>query len=102
MPIRTEVRISAALGYVPTKDTSVVSAYLHDPAVVGNMPGDVKFLYGMAEKDKDGKVLDFVPLYAIKTVPGSDKAKLEGSNIKDAYQDFNSIYQPGYGEYEYG
>ena len=81
----------SALGYVPTKDTSVVSAYLRDPAVVGNMPGDVKFLYGMAEKDKDGKVLDFVPLYAIKTVPGSEKAKLEGSSIKDAYQDFNSI-----------
>src|SRR5690606_21170819 len=50
-----------------------------------------KFLYGMAEKDKDGKVLDFVPLYAIKKVPGTDKAKLEGEYITDAYQDFNPV-----------
>lgn len=79
------------LGYVPTKDTSLVSSYLNNPAVLGNMPGDVKFLYGMAEKDKDGKVLDFVPLYAIKKVPGTDKAKLEGEYITDAYQDFNPV-----------
>ncbi len=79
------------LGFVPTKDTSTVSAYLRNPAVTGNMPGDVKFLYGMAEKDKEGREMDFVPLYAIKKQPGSEKAKLEGEYITDAYQDFNSI-----------
>lgn len=79
------------LGFVPTKDTSLVSSYLNNPVVGGNMPGDVKFLYGLAEKDKDGKELDFVPLYAIKKVPGSEKAKLEGEYITDSYQDFNSI-----------
>ncbi|MFD2525458.1 protein translocase subunit SecDF [Flavihumibacter stibioxidans] len=79
------------LGFVATKDTSLVSSYLANPAVAGNMPGDVKFLYGMAEKDKDGKILDFVPIYGIKTVPGSEKAKLEGENITDAYQDFNPV-----------
>ncbi|ULQ54457.1 protein translocase subunit SecDF [Flavihumibacter fluvii] len=82
---------SPNLGYVATKDTSTVSEYLNNPAVIGNMPGDVKFLYGMAEKDKDGKVLDFVPIYGIKTVPGTNKAKLEGESITDAYQDFNSV-----------
>ncbi|MBZ5855751.1 protein translocase subunit SecDF [Flavihumibacter profundi] len=79
------------LGYVATKDTSLVSSYLNNPAVAGNMPGDVKFLYGMPEKDKEGKILDFVPIYGIKTVPGSDKAKLEGESITDAYQDFNAV-----------
>lgn len=79
------------LGFVPTKDTGLVSSYLNNPVVTGNMPGDVKFLYGMAEKDKDGKEMDYVPLYAIKKVPGTDKAKLEGEYITDAYQDFNSI-----------
>ena len=79
------------LGFVPTKDTATVSAYLKNPIVTGNMPSDVKFLYGMPEKDKEGRELDFVPLYAIKKVPGSEKAKLEGEYITDAYQDFNSI-----------
>lgn len=79
------------LGYVPVKDTALVNSYLANPAVAGNMPGDVKFLYGMPEKDKDGKILDFLPLYGIKTVPGTEKAKLEGESITDAYQDFNSV-----------
>lgn len=82
---------SPNLGYVALKDTGTVSEYLKNPAVAGNMPGDVKFLYGMPEKDKDGKILDFLPLYGIKTVPGSEKAKLEGESITDAYQDFNSV-----------
>ncbi|GAO44307.1 protein translocase subunit SecDF [Flavihumibacter petaseus] len=79
------------LGFVPTKDTNLVSSYLHNPAVTNNMPGDVKFLYGMPEKDKDGKELDFVPLYAIKKQQGTEKAKLEGEYITDAFQDFNSL-----------
>jgi SecD/SecF fusion protein len=82
---------SPNLGYVAIKDTSLVSEYLSNPAVAGNMPGDVKFLYGMTEKNKDGKVLDYLPIYGIKTVAGTDKAKLEGESITDAYQDFNSV-----------
>lgn len=82
---------SPNLGYVALKDTGTVSEYLNNPAVAGNMPGDVKFLYGMPEKDKDGKVLEFVPIYGIRTVPGTEKAKLEGESITDAYQDFNSV-----------
>ncbi|ULQ57968.1 protein translocase subunit SecDF [Flavihumibacter rivuli] len=79
------------LGYVALKDTSLVSSYLNNPAVQNNIPGDVKFLYGMPEKDQAGKVLDYVALYAIKTVPGTEKAKLEGEYITDAYQDFNPV-----------
>ncbi|MEO6933517.1 MAG: protein translocase subunit SecD, partial [Chitinophagaceae bacterium] len=44
-------------------------------------------------KDKNGKVLDYVPLYALKTLPGSGKAKLEGESIIDASQDFNQNNQ---------
>ncbi|MBL7771210.1 MAG: protein translocase subunit SecDF [Flavipsychrobacter sp.] len=79
------------LGYVATKDTALAMSYLKNPVVQNNMPGDVKFLFGMPEKNADGKVQDFVALYAIKTVPGSEKAKLEGENITDAFQDFNPV-----------
>jgi SecD/SecF fusion protein len=78
---------ASAIGYVALKDTSVVNSYLQNPAVVNNMPADAKFVYGMAEKDKNGKVQNFIPLYAIKTIPGSDKAELEGDHIIDASQD---------------
>ena len=79
------------LGYVALKDTSKLSELLKTPAVAGNMPGDVKFLYGMAETDANGKVMEYVPFYAIRTVAGSEKAKLEGEYITDAYQDFNPV-----------
>jgi SecD/SecF fusion protein len=79
------------LGYVRTEDTPTVSNYLRNPAVVNNMPANVKFLYGLPEKDKEGKEQNFLPLYGIKTVPGTDKAKLEGEAIVDAGQDFNPI-----------
>jgi len=86
-------RVSYApnLGYVATKDTALAMSYLKNPVVQNNMPGDVKFLFGMPEKNEDGKVQDFVALYAIKTIPGSEKAKLEGENITDAFQDFNPV-----------
>ncbi len=82
---------SPMLGYVRIQDTGLVDSYLANPAVRNNMPADVKFLYGMAEKDKNGKVLTSLPLYGIKTVPGSEKAKLEGESIVDAYQDFDPV-----------
>ncbi|HEY8397770.1 MAG TPA: protein translocase subunit SecDF, partial [Flavihumibacter sp.] len=79
------------LGYVLLRDTALVNSYLNNPVVKNVMPGDVKFLYGMPAKSDDGRVQDYVPLYAIRTVPGTDKAKLEGENITDAYQDFNPV-----------
>ena len=82
---------SPMLGYVRTQDTSLVNSYLQNPAVTNNVPADVKFLYGMPEKTKEGKSRDILPLYAIKTLPGTGKAKLGGSAIIDAYQDFNSV-----------
>jgi len=79
------------LGYVKLSDTGYVNSLLSNPAVKANMPADVKFLYGMQEKDKNGKAQDYVTLYAIKTVPGTTKAKLEGEVITDANQDYNPM-----------
>lgn len=82
---------SPMLGYVRIQDTGLVNSYLESPAVKNNIPADLKLMYGIAERDKDGKVQNFLALYGIKTVPGSDKAKLEGTSIRDANQDFNAI-----------
>ena len=42
----------------------------------------------MEQKDeKTGK--RYFELYAIKTIPGSDKARLEGEAVEDARQDFD-------------
>lgn len=82
---------SPALGYVATVDTGIVRGYLENPVVKNKFPQNVKFLYGIPEKDKDGKVQNFLALYAIKTVPGQEKAKLEGESIIDAGQDFDPI-----------
>lgn len=79
------------LGYIALKDTALLNSYLASAAMQTNLPADVKFLYGMQEKDKDGKIQNFLPVYAIKKLPGSDKAKLEGESITDAYQDFNPV-----------
>ena len=79
------------LAVVNVQDTTLVNSYLQSQAVKTSMPNDVKFVYGMAEKDKNGIPVNQLPLYALKTVPGSEKAKLEGEAIIDARQDFSPI-----------
>ncbi|MBC8033543.1 MAG: protein translocase subunit SecDF [Chitinophagaceae bacterium] len=82
---------SAALGYVALKDTGTVNSYLQNPAVLNNIPADARFVYGMPEKDRNGKLQEFIPMYAIKTIPGSEKAELEGDHVIDAAQDFDQF-----------
>jgi SecD/SecF fusion protein len=80
------------VGRIPTKDTAHVDEYLSNPVVLNNFPATLKFLWGKQELDDDGKVLPYLRLYAIKTIPGTDKAKVEGENIKNnARQDFEQI-----------
>jgi SecD/SecF fusion protein len=56
-------------------------------------PADMKFLYGVEEKvEKTGQ--RYYPLYAIKTVPGSEKAKLEGEGVEEAGQGYDDKGRP--------
>ena len=73
------------------KDTGTVNSYLDNPIVRNNFPQDLKFLWGKQDLDDNGKKLPYLELYAIKTIPGSEKAKLEGSVVEDANQDFDPI-----------
>ena len=79
------------IGNAMLVDTGTVMRYLQMPIVRNNFPGNVKFLWGKEERDKDGKILPYLRLHAIKTIPGRDKAELEGDAIENAYQDFDQI-----------
>ncbi|MBS1668110.1 MAG: protein translocase subunit SecDF [Bacteroidetes bacterium] len=85
-------RLPDYVGLVPIKDTPRVDDYLSNPVVLNSFPSNLKFLWGKQELDENGKSLNYLKLYAIKTVPGSDKAKLEGESIKNnARQDYDPV-----------
>jgi SecD/SecF fusion protein len=73
------------------KDTSLVNSYLSNPIVRNQFPQDLKFLWGKQDRDDDGKLIPVLQLYAIRTLPGSEKARIEGSVIENASQDFDPI-----------
>ena len=84
---------SSAIASLELKDTGKANEYLNLQVVKNNFPANLKFLYGIEEKDeKSGK--KFVSLYAIKTIPGSDKAKLEGDGVEEASQQYDDRSRP--------
>ncbi|MGH2563753.1 MAG: protein translocase subunit SecD, partial [Ginsengibacter sp.] len=83
----------AAIANIEEKDTSKANKYLNLDVVKNTFPANLKFLYGPEQKDeKTGR--RYFELYAIKTVPGSDKAKLEGEGVEDARADFDEHGNP--------
>jgi SecD/SecF fusion protein len=83
-----QVSFPAAIGTVALKDTGIFRKYLVEYR--NNFPSDAVFTYGTPEKDKKGRSLGFVPLYALKTY-GRAQAKLEGDAISDARQEFDQF-----------
>ncbi|MFI5152496.1 MAG: protein translocase subunit SecDF [Chitinophagales bacterium] len=90
-PKTGQTRYAAYLGQSALKDTGKVNDYLNNPVVRNNLPIDLKFLWGKRERDDDGKQLNYLELYAVKTIPNNDKAKIEGEVITDARQDFDPV-----------
>ncbi len=78
----------AAIGSILSSDTAVFYEYMNNPAVKEALPADAKFLLGIEEKAPKG-TQKFFQLYAVKTMPGTDKAPLEGEGVKEAYQAFD-------------
>jgi SecD/SecF fusion protein len=81
----------AQLAVARIQDTSLINGYLNNPIVRNQFPQDLRFVWGKPNVDEDGKVSNVLDLYAIKTLPGTDKAKIEGSIIENASQDFDPI-----------
>jgi SecD/SecF fusion protein len=86
-----QVRYASAIATPLLKDTAAINSYLSIPAVRNQFPGNLKFLWGKQETDDNGKAYPYLELYAIKTIPGSDKAKLEGEVVTDARQDYDPV-----------
>ncbi len=83
----------SAIANVDAKDTTLANSYLRTEVVKNSFPSNIKFLYGMQQKDeKTGR--RFFELYAIKTIPGTDKAKLEGEGVQDASADYDQRGRP--------
>ncbi|WP_207510782.1 protein translocase subunit SecDF [Longitalea luteola] len=90
-PQTGKVSYSPSLGLALLSDTGAVNRYLNIPAVRNAFPSNIKFLWGKQDRDDDGKLSNFLRLYAIKTVPGRDRAELEGDAIVDARQEFDQV-----------
>ena len=90
-PKTGQQRYSAAIAQASINDTGTINDYLNNPAVRNMFPQDLKFLWGKQETDDNGKLIPALELYAIKTIPGTEKAKIEGGEIEDARQDFDPI-----------
>ena len=86
-----QLRYQSAIAAPMVKDTSTINTYLNIQAVRNQFPNNMKFMWGKQETDDNGKAYPYLELYAIKTIPGSDKAKLEGEVITDARQDYDPV-----------
>lgn len=83
----------SAIANVEAKDTSLANKYLAMDVVKNDFPPNIKFLYGLEQKnEKSGQ--RYFELYAIKTVPGTDKAKLEGEGVEDSRADYDEHGRP--------
>ncbi len=82
-----------SIGNVALQDTGTFNKYLNNDIVKNSLPADCKFLFGVEEKSEKGNQR-FFPLYAVKTVPGSDKAPLEGEGVAEARQDYDEQGRP--------
>jgi SecD/SecF fusion protein len=82
-----------AIGSVELQDTSTFYKYINSDIVKNALPADCKFLFGVEDKSEKGNQRSY-PLYAVKTLLGSDKAPLEGDAVDDARQDYDELGRP--------
>ncbi len=84
---------AANIGSVALQDTGVFYEYMNNEVVKNALPADAKFLLGIEEKAAKG-TQRFFQLYAVKTMPGSDRAPLEGEGVRTAFQAFDEKGKP--------
>ncbi len=79
------------VGIVRKQDTAKLNAYLKLDVVRNKFPNNVKFVYGAEGKQDARNPNAPLYLYALKTVPGVNEAKLEGDRVTDARMDYNPL-----------
>jgi SecD/SecF fusion protein len=82
------------LGFIAGRDTAVFNEYMAIESVRSQFPGNVRFAFGIPEVNENGVKSDIVAVYALKTLEGSDKAKLEGDGVQQASQDYDDRGRP--------
>ncbi len=80
-------RFAAAIGYVRSRDTSILNEYLNLDFVKNKFPANMVFMYGRMDDQKAANE-GILQLYAVKTLPNGS-AELEGEKVSDAAQDFD-------------
>ncbi|MFT4063104.1 MAG: protein translocase subunit SecDF [Edaphocola sp.] len=78
------------IGIVKRKDAEKLLAYLNLDIIKNQFPSNIKFLLGEAPGKKSDRTEDLYGVYAIKTVSGSENAKLEGDHVKSARFDYQN------------
>ncbi len=79
------------VGLVAKKDTAKLNRYLALDVVKNKFPNNVKFVYGAEDKKEAHNPNSPLMLYALKTAPGDQEAKLEGDHVTDARMDYNPM-----------
>ena len=82
------------IGFVSASDTAILNEFLAIESVRSQFPANLRFAFGVPERNDKGVKSDILPFYAIKTIEGSDKAKLEGDGVQQASQDYDDRARP--------
>ncbi len=77
------------IGYVQLADTAKLNKYLGSSAAKSVLPTTMKFLYGQEMVGQNG--VKFLPIFAIKTIAGRDKAPIEGDRVVEARYDMRDF-----------
>ncbi len=85
----------AVIGQIEAKDTATLSKYFNLEVVKNAMPKNFKMMYGRPGSEEiRTKYPKLLVVYAIKTVPGSDKPRLAGDQIEKTNADFDQVGRP--------
>jgi len=77
------------------KDSSRLNEFLALDIVRNSFPQELKFLYGAEIKPEKGqKGTGYIPVYAVKTVGGGEKAPMDGESVEEAFQGFDEKGAP--------
>ncbi len=91
-PKTGEVINEARVSFIRAKDTAQLNKYLALDVVKNVFPKDLKFYYGIADKETSDKAKEkLVILYSIKKRAGTDEPRLGGENIIDTRQDYDQF-----------
>lgn len=74
------------------KDTALLNYYLSLDVVRNNFPTDSKILLGTEETPEKG--IKYMYVYVVKTLPGGEKAPMDGESVEEAFQGYDDKGAP--------